>query len=70
VKYKVLLLEAGGPLPAAVEVPAFGSFIQLPELNYVYKTVPQVRIANRVSCVGCGIEELLGNITWFRLLSS
>ena len=52
VKHSVLLLEAGGPLPAAVEVPAFYEYVELSEdLNYFYTSTPQIHALNRVLTV-------------------
>jgi len=49
VKHSVLLLEAGGPLPAAVEVPTFYEYVERSEdLNYFYTSIPQIHALNRV----------------------
>ena len=48
-KHSVLLLEAGGPMPFTVHVPAFASYMyDEPGVTNTYTSIPQVNILNRV----------------------
>ena len=45
--FDVLVLEAGGPSPSISAVPAFRP-IRQPDVNYVYKSLKQRNLFNRV----------------------
>jgi len=48
-KFSVLLLEAGGDPPSGVSVPIFdGPVTDAPDINYLYKSIPQKHANNRV----------------------